>query len=625
MHPRYRLHRGPIVALATFLACLVAAAQDEVPTRDQIPEPYKWNLATMYPEVQTWEADFVRAEKMLEELERRKAVPFESPAALLRTLTLREEVRWLADKLRVYAHQLSDQDTRDNQALALKNRSTGLWTAFEQAAAWIEPKLLTLSEGTLRSWCRENPDLGVYEHYLDNVIRRRRHMLSPREEELLAMAGNLAASPDDTYNILKNGELPWPTIEDERGNQVTLSPARFNKFIRSSDRRLRRDAFLGAMAAYKRFENTLAATLNGAIQRDIFFARARGFESALEASLFPDNLPLSVYTNLVDTINANLPLQHRWAVLRKRVLGLDELHVYDLYQPLTEGGDQEIEYDDAVAEIIAALQPFGREYCEPMEQGFAVRWIDVYETRGKCSGAYSSGSYGTQPYILLNYNKTLAEASTIAHEMGHSMHSYFTHEHQPRVYGEYSGFVAEVAAIFNEILLEDHLLKNAETRAERLRLLNHAIDTLRNTVFRQVMFAEFEAEAHAMVERGEALTAERLGGLHLDTFHKYWGRELVRDAEHASYWACIPHFYLDFYVYHYATSYCAAAALAQDVMAQRPGALEAYLGFLQAGSSDYPWEILRKAGVDMTTPAPIEATMRRFERLVREFEKLLEE
>jgi len=625
VHPRYRLHRGPIVALATFLACLVAAAQDAVPTRDQIPERYKWNLATMYPDLQTWEADFARAEKMLEELEHRKAVPFESPARLLETLTLREEARWLADKLRVYAQQLSDQDTRDNQALALRNRATGLWTSFEQAAAWIEPKLLTLSEGMLPSWCRENPGLGVYEHYLESVIRRRPYVLSPREEELLAMVGNLAASPEETYGVLKYGELIWPTIEDEQGNEVELSPARFNKFIRSSDRRLRRDAFLGTMAAYKRFENTLAATLNGAVQRDIFFARARGFESALEASLFPDYLPLSVYTNLVDTVNANLSAQHRWAVLRKRVLGLDELHVYDLYQPLTEDGDQEIEYEDAVAEIIAALRPLGAEYCGAMEKGFAARWIDVYETRGKCSGAYSSGSYDTQPYILLNYNKTLAEASTIAHEMGHSMHSYFTHKHQPKVYGEYSDFVAEVAAIFNEILLEDHLLKNAETRAEKLRLLNHVIDNLRNTVFRQVMFAEFEAEAHAMVERGEALTAERLGELHLDTFHKYWGRELVRDAEYASYWACIPHYYLNFYVYHYATSYCAAAALAQDVLAAKPGALEAYLGFLRAGSSDYPLEILRKAGVDMTTPAPIEAAMRRFERLVDEFEKLLEE
>jgi oligoendopeptidase F len=625
MHSGCRLRREPLVALATFLACLTAAGQDAVPTRDQIPERYKWDLATMYADLQTWEADFARAERMLEELEQRKAVPFQSPAGLLETLTLREEARWLADKLRVYAQQLSDQDARDNQALALKNRATGLWTSFEQATAWIEPKLLTFSEGLLRSWCRENPDLGVYRHYLESVIRRRPYLLSSREEELLAMVGNLAASPEETYGVLKYGELIWPTIEDEQGNQVELSPARFSKFIRSADGRLRRDAFLGMMAAHKRFENTLAATLNGAVQRDIFCARARGFESALEASLFLDYLPLSVYTKLVATVNANLPLQHRWAALRKRVLGLDELHVYDLYQPLTEGGDREIEYEDAVAKTIVALRPLGAEYCGAMEQGFASRWIDVYETKGKCSGAYSSGSYGTQPYILLNYNKTLAEASTIAHEMGHSMHRYFTHKHQPQVYGEYSGFVAEVAAVFNEILLEDHLLKAAETRTEKLRLLNHAIDNLRGTVFRQVMFAEFEAEIHAMVERGEALTAARLGELHLDTFHKYWGRELVRDAEHASYWACIPHYYLNFYVYRYATSYCAAAALAHDVLAEKPGAREAYLGFLKAGSSDYPLEILRKAGVDMTTPAPIEAAMRRFERLMDEFEKLLEE
>ena len=621
------LHQLLLWAVGTVI-CLPPAARaggqsSGVPTRDEIPEKYKWNLQAIYPDQRAWEADYARCQGMIDQLKQRKGTLAGSAQELLQTLELRDETMWLVDKLVVYANQLSDQDTGNGVALGLKSRATTLGVAFNQASSWIEPELLALPAETLRSWCQEHSGLTVYGHYLDNVIRQKAHTLSAREEELLAMAGSLATAPRDTFTVLSNAEMSWPAIKDEQGKEVTLSSGRFNKYLRSMDRRVRREAFFGCMKAFKAFENTYATTLNGAVQRDLYPTKARHFDSCLEYTLFPDNLPVSLYTNLVQTINRHLPLLHRWAKLRKEVLKLDELHVYDLYQPVVEGVDREIEYDGAVESIIAALAPLGAEYCAPMKRGFASRWIDVFETQGKRSGGYSWGSYDTPPFILLNYNKTLDEVSTIAHEMGHSMHSYFTHRNQPKVYGDYSYFVAEVAAIFNEILLQEHLLKNTDDPRERAFLLNHAIDRLRGTVFRQVMFAEFEQGVHEQAERGQALTAETMGKFYVDVFHKYWGPELVRDPEHAPYWARIPHFYRYFYVYRYATSYCAAAALAQGVLEDRPGALEAYLGFLKSGSSDYPLEILKKAGVDLTTPAPIEATMERFERMLDEIEPLL--
>ncbi|MHC4064456.1 MAG: oligoendopeptidase F [Planctomycetota bacterium] len=622
-----RLHRALIwsvvLPISLPLAAYAQGQTSEVPTRDQIPEKYTWNLQAIYPDNQAWEADFGRCQKTIAGLAERKGTLGKSADDLQRTLQVRDDTHWLVDKLVVYANQLSDQDTGNSLALGLKNRSVTLAVSFDRASSWIEPELLTLPAETLRSWCQEHASLAVYEHYLDDVIRKKAHTLSVREEELLAMAGNMATAPRDTFTVLSNAELIWPTITDEQGNEMTLSSSRYRKYIRSSDRRVRREAFFGCMGAFKAFENTVAATLNGAVQRDLYFARARHFDSALEWTLFPDNLPVSVYTNLVETINRHLPLLHRWAKLRKQVLELDELHAYDLYQPLVKGFDKEIEYGRALETIVAGLAPLSPAYCDPMKVGFASRWIDVYETDGKRSGAYSWGSYDTQPYILLNYNKTLDSVSTIAHEMGHSMHSFFTHKHQPKIYGDYSYFVAEVASTFNEILLQDYLLRNTDDPRERAFLLNHAIDQLRSTVLRQVMFAEFEQGIHEMAERGEALTAESMGKFYVDNFHKYWGPELVRDPEHAPYWARIPHFYRYFYVYRYATSYCAAAALAEGVIDERPGALDAYLAFLRAGSSDYPLELLKKAGVDMTTPAPIEAAMKRFEQMIEEIEPLL--
>ncbi|MCH8966674.1 MAG: oligoendopeptidase F, partial [Planctomycetes bacterium] len=383
----FRLRYSAVWSAATLLAAptLVSAqgGSKEVPTRDQIPDKYKWDLSVIYADQAAWEVDFGRVEEMIERLAKRKGTLGQSPKDLLATLQAHEETSRVLDRLVVYAHQNSDLNTGDNEALGLKSRSVTLNVKFSEAVSWIDPELLTLPEETLRSWCKTEAKLAVYEHYIDNVIRQKAHTLSAREEELLAMAGEMAGSPANAYNVLNNAELVWPTVKDEDGREVTLSHARYNKFIRSTNRDVRRGAFMAQMKAFKSVENTMAALLSGAVQRDIYYARARGFESSLEAALFPDNLPPSVFRNLVKTINANLPVLHRWAAMRKKALKLDELHVYDLYQPIVEGKTKEIEYDDAVEKVIAALPILGDVYCKPMKEGFESRWIDVYETKGK--------------------------------------------------------------------------------------------------------------------------------------------------------------------------------------------------------------------------------------------------
>jgi oligoendopeptidase F len=595
----------------------------EVPTRDQIPDKYKWDLRDIYPTREAWEADFKKVEEMIEKLGELKGTLSKSPQDLLAALQLRDEAGRIIARLNVYARQASDLDTSNSEMLALAGRARTLGVNYDGATSWMDPELLKIPEETLLSWAKSNKALAVYKHSFEDIIRQKPHTLSAREEELLAMAGNMAAAPTNAYTVLNNAELNWPTVHNEEGEEVTLSHGRFNKFTYSQNRDVRKEAFLGQMQAYELVENTMAALLNGAVQRDLYYARARNFDSTLEAALFPNNIPVSVFMNLVDTIRENHAVQHRYAALRKKVMGVDELHVWDLYQSLVPDVDKEIAYEDAVKTVIAALPVLGDEYNEPMKEGFRSHWIDVYETKDKRSGGYSSGAYDTHPFILLNYNKTLDEVSTIAHEMGHAMHRYLTNKHQPFVYSGNPIFVAEVASTFNEILLHDYLLKNTTDPKERLYLLNYSANQLLRTVFRQTMFAEFELRCHELAERGETLTADTLGKIYVDTFHEYWGPDLVRDEEQDPYWARIPHFYRNYYVYQYATSYCAAAALAEKVLAEEPGAVERYLNLLKSGSSDYPIEVLKKAGVDMTTPEPIEATIRRFDQLVDEMEKML--
>ena len=626
------LHRpsfgvGLAVVLALVgLATVPATAQvqtGKLPGRSEIAEQYKWNLGDMYADAAAWEADFTACEEGIRALTAFKGKVAASPEELLKFLTLREGLGIKLEKLSAYAAMLKDEDTRASAPQALAERAHNLGVQWSEATAWFEPEIVALPEGQLLKWCQADPKLTIYTHHFENLLRQQKHVLSTREEELLAMTGKLASTPHSAFGMLTNADIKFPTIKDSAGKDVELSEGRYFLFLQSPDRPLRERAFHGLMATYLSYKNTLAALLGGSVQGDVFEARARHYDSALQAAVDPDNVPVAVYDNLIATIHEHLPTFQRYLDIRRHKLGIDKVHQYDLLVPLIDGAAPEIGYDDAVATVIKGLAPLGAEYIEPMTQGFHSHWIDVYETPGKRSGAYSMGTYGSHPYMLLNYNGTYEEMFTVAHEMGHSMHSWFTQHNQPPVYGDYPTFLAEVASTCNEVLLGDYLRKHAKDRAERLFLVNTAIEGIRGTVINQTMWAEYEKLVHAAAEKGTPLTYETLGKMYRELVLRYFGPNFAYDDELDGYWSRIPHFYRAFYVYKYATSYCASVALARRVLSDEPNALHDYLGFLKAGSSKYPIETLKQAGVDMSTPKPIVATMELFNELLDELETLL--
>ncbi len=597
--------------------------QGKVPERSEVDTKYTWDLAAMYADREGWEADFKGCEAGIAALASMKGTVSKSPEILLNYLKAFDDFSVRVSKVAVYASLLKDQDTRQSEPQAMYDRATTLGVKLGEATSWFEPEILELPDGRLLEWCNGNPELAVYIHRFQDLLRRKPHVLSSREEELLAMTGKLAAAPHEAYSMLANADMKFPTIKDAKGNDVQLSEGRYAVFMRSSDRALRERAFKKTLEAYQAYKNTMAATLAGAVQGDIFEARARHYGSALEAALAPDNVPLAVYDNLISTIHSNLPRLHRYMEIRRKKLGIDKVHLYDTFVPLIEGESPRISFDDAVSTIIKGLEPLGREYLDPMTKAFQRRWIDVYETQGKRTGAYSESNYSSHPYILLNYSNTYDDMFTTAHEMGHAMHSWFTQHNQPPVYGDYPIFLAEVASTSNEIILGDYLRKHARNDAERLFLVNSALESIRGTVINQTMWAEYEKLIHAQAEQGAPLTYETMSRIYHDLVEKYFGPSFAYDDEVGGYWLRIPHFYTGFYVYKYATSYSASVALAKGVLSGDAARLEAYLGFLKSGSSDYPIEILKKAGVDMSTPKPIQDTMDLFGTLLDELESLL--
>ncbi len=598
-------------------------AQAKVPQRSEIDPKYTWSLADMYSDRAAWESDFKACEQGVGALAKAKGTVHGSPDALLVFLTLSDELSVKMAKVAAYASMLRDQDTRQPEPQAMYDRVMTLGVRLGEASAWFQPEVLTIPDDKLIGWCRDNPKLTTYTHYFKNLLRQKPHVLSAREEELMAMTGKLAATPREAFSMLADADMRFPTIKDDKGNDVQLSEARYAFFMRSPDRALRERAFKKTLEAYLAYKNTMATTLAGSVQGDIFEARARHYGSALEAALAPDNLPVSVYENLIATIHQNLPRLHRYMDIRRRKLGIDKVHLYDTFVPLIEGEAPRMKYDDAIPTITKALAPLGREYMEPMSVAFQSRWIDVYETQGKRSGAYSEATYASHPYILMNYNDTYDAMFTTAHEMGHAVHSWFSHRSQPPVYGEYPIFLAEVASTSNEIILDDFLRKHARDDAERLFLVNNLLEGIRGTVINQTMWAEFEKLIHEQAERGEPLTFETMSKTYRTLVTRYFGPSFAYDDEVDGYWLRIPHFYRGFYVYKYATSYCASAALSKGILSGDAQKLGAYLGFLKAGSSNYPMEILQKAGIDMTTPRPIQDTMDLFGEMLDELEKLL--
>ncbi len=591
------------------------------PTRDQIEVKYKWELTDIFPDDTAFEAAFARAERMIADFPSLRGTLGQGGPALLTALQRRDELWECLDRVAVYAGLRYHEDMSLSASQGRHDRVQTLSTRASEAASWFMPELLALSLESLDGWMADNKALAIYRHMFDDAFREKEHVLSPREEELLAMAGEVAAAPGNIYSRFTNTDLDFPIIRDEDNRELQLSQAAFSRLIYSPDRRVRRDAFMGLHRTYDAKKGTLAAMLSGHIKQHIFGARARRYPSCLQAALSGPNIPVGVYRNLIETVGRNVERLHAYVAVRKRLMRLDDIHGYDLYVPMIDRPAEKIHYDDAAATIVEALRPMGEEYVATLRTAFAKRWIDVYETKNKRSGAYCWGTYSTHPYLLLNYGGTANDRSTIAHELGHAMHSWYTTRTQPIIYGDYATFCAEVASTVNEVILANHLLENAAGVDERLLILQQEIEEIRTTVFRQTMFAEFELAIHEMAERGEPLTSDVLCECYETLVRKYYGPLLVIEPEARAECLRIPHFYRNFYVFTYATSHCAAINIGRRIIAGEPGAVDGMMRFLSAGSSLYPLDVLRLAGVDMSTPQAIEDAMVHFSSLIEQFER----
>ncbi len=618
------------LALLLFGGVLMAQTGD-VPDRGQIDDKYKWHLYDMYKAKdaaeadQRWEADLKAIDAAVPSLKAYEGKISKSPDDLLAFFKEMEVVNQKVENASAYAYMSYDQDTRDQKYSGFKDRVSDVAARVGEAMSWFTPELVSVPAATYEQWYKQKPELALYKQYIDNNLRTRAHTLSPAEERILALSSQLAQAPGKANVALREADMKFPRIKDENGNEVELSESRRMRFLESQNRDLRKEASLKFLDAYIQYENTGAALMSGNVASNIFYSRARNYNSALQASLDNENIDTTVYVNLIETVHKHLPTLHKYVALRKQTLGLPDIHLYDFDVPMIPETRIEVKYDDAITTIEKALEPLGKEYHDAMMNGFRGGWVDAYETKGKRSGAYSWGSYISHPYLMMSYNNTLDDMFTLAHEMGHAMHSWHTFKHQPYVYGDYAIFVAEVASTFDESLLMDYLLKKEKDPKKRLYLINNYIDQIRGTLITQVMFAEFELKMNRAAEAGEPLTAENLSRMYEETIKQYYGPELAWDQQYAYTWIRIPHFYRNFYVYKYATSYAAAQALSQKVLKKEKGALDHYLTFLSSGSSKYPLDLLKDAGVDMSKPDPIDATMRKLASLVDEMEKLLKQ
>lgn len=605
---------------------LTADDTEKVRERSEIETEYLWATENIFPDPEAWEKEYAAVDKKMEELARYKGTLDRGPAHLLEVLTERDKVEPRIERVYVYASLLSDQDTRVGENQGRKSRARAMYVKYSQLMSWAEPELTAIPFEKIDSWMREEPKLEEYRHAFDNLYRQKQYILSPREEELLAMTGELRSVPSQAYSLFANADTVFPTIKDEDGKTRELDDSAFYLFMRSPDRRVRKDAYEAIVGTYAKHRNTAAALLNGAVQSHILTVKARGYDSCLQAALDGPNIPVEVYNTLIGTVNDNLHLLHRYQAIRKRALKLDDgVHAYDLFAPFITGQKLEYDYEGAVQTILTALEPLGDDYVTSMRKGFDSRWVDVYPTKGKRSGAYSSGTFLTQPYILMNFHGSYEDMSTLAHEMGHSMHSFYSRGTQPYVYADYAIFCAEVASTCNEILLQNYVLERTPDPKKKLYLLGEFLEGIRGTVFRQTMFSEFEQRIHEMAEAGEPLTADSMSAAYGKIMKKYYGPSYTHDDLVDAYWIRIPHFYYNFYVYKYATSYCAASNIAARIMKGEPGARDKYLRFLKGGSSKYPVKLLQDAGVDMMTPRPVEDAMKIFEKLLDQAERLLDQ
>ncbi|MBU8933819.1 MAG: oligoendopeptidase F [candidate division Zixibacteria bacterium] len=592
-----------------------------VPTRDDIDDNHKWNLTDLFPSDDAWEEGVNQAEKIIEQ-----AKKFSGQLATAKTLyeclESRTELNLLTSRLYQYARLNQDLNNRVSKYQATSDRAAALSSRAGTAFAFVEPELLQLDEAKLLEMEACFPKTGVYDFYLKELIRSSKHVRSEEVEELLAMSATVARGPETIFTMLDDADLTYPTIKDEEGQDLPLTKQRVAKCLESSDPRVRKDAHCAFYSVYKEHLNTLGASLSATITKDLFYSKARRFDDCLSAALFGNNIPTSVYNSLLDSTEANLTGLNKYTSVRKRILGLDEIHTYDMMCPLFPDRDYEVPYDSAIKEILEAVKPLGEDYVKVLSRAFDSRWVDVFETESKGSGAYNWGSYGVHPFVLMNYNDTIDNMFTLAHEMGHSLHSYLSCKTQPFAKSQYSIFVAEVASTLNEGLVLQHLLKKAADDRDRLYLLNRYLDNTWGTFFNQVMYGRFELKIHQEIEGGGALSPDMMSTLWKELTRKYYGPDMTIDEFSPLKWSRIPHFYLNFYVFQYATSYAASQAILNKVTSGEDGIIDRYLELLSSGGNDYPIEQLKKCGVDMSTPAPVDATLKYFAQQVDELDKL---
>ena len=595
----------------------------KIPERSEIPVESQWALEDLYANDALWQDDLKKLSEGSGKLASFAGKISTSAKELLAFLRLGDETSELLDRLANYAMRRGDQDKRNSYYQGMVGQLMKELVAMDEKLSFQTPELMSISDETMEQFYRDEPGLELYRRHLEKIRRRKDHVLSACEEKLLAGAGEMAQTPQDTFSMFSNADIKFESAEDSKGEKHTISQGTYISCLESADRTLRKNAYENYYAAYENYRNTCAACLNGQVKQLQFFANARKYPSSLDASLDATEVPTSVYHNLIETVHQNMDKMHRYVRLRKKLLGLDELHMYDMYTPLVADADAHIEFEDAKKTVLEALSCMGEDYCKILKEGFDNRWIDVYENVGKRSGAYSAGT-PVHPFVLLNYTGTLDSQFTLAHEMGHALHSYLSTKTQPQVYSDYVIFVAEVASTCNEALLMEHLLGKTTDKKQRAYLINHFLDQFKGTLYRQTMFAEFELRIAELNQQGTPLTADVLCDEYRKLNTLYYGADVVQDGQIALEWARIPHFYYNYYVFQYATGYAAAIALSRKILAEGKPAVERYLGFLSGGCSKTPIDLLKGAGVDMTTAEPVNTALSLFGKLLDEMEELMQ-
>lgn len=590
-----------------------------MPARSEIDDKFKWAVSDLYSSDEAWEKDYNSILELTGQPSELKGRMGESAGMLYKALKEYEQVEYITERVYVYAFMKYYEDTGNSKYQEISGKAQMAAMKVSEKYAFLEPELISIDADVLDKYISEDERLGMYKHFIDDCLAGKEHTLSEKEEALLAKASQMSTVPNEVFSKFNNADVKFGKVKRENGQEDELTNGNFATFMESHDRTVRKEAFEALYKQYGAYINTIAALFYGNVKQAMFYADARGYKSTLNMYLDGSFIPENVYKNLIKTVNDNLDKMYRYVDIRKKALGVDELHFYDIYAPMVEDIDWKISYDEAKDIVVKALAPMGEEYVSHIKEGFNNGWVDVYENTGKRSGAFSWGAYGTHPYVFLNYSDTLNDVFTVIHEMGHAMHTYYSNANQPYIYAGYKIFVAEVASTCNEAILMQYMLKNTDDEKKKRYLLNHFFEQFKGTLYRQTMFAEFEMEAHAKAEHGEVLSAESLCAMYKKLNEKYFGPDMVIDDEIALEWARIPHFYTPFYVYQYATGYSAAIAISTKILAGDEQVIAGYRKFLSGGSSMHPIELLKLCGIDMTRPDVVQEALDVFGELLKQW------